>query len=163
MNRKEKINLGLSGAGQKEMKKIAARYPDKQSALLPILYLIQGEKGFISLEDQRAVANLLEMKPIKVRGVVEFYTMLRGEKCGRYLIQVCHTLSCSIMGAHTVIDIIRKKLGIEAGETTSDGKFTLIKVECLGSCGTAPVMQINDDYYENLNEQKINEILDSLE
>jgi NADH-quinone oxidoreductase subunit E len=163
MKRRENITLGLSAAGQKELKKITVSYPDKRSALLPILYLIQDEKGFINLEDQRAVAQMLQMPPMKVRGVVEFYTMLRGEKCGKYLIQVCNTLSCSIMGSHAVIDIIRKKLGTDIGETTSDGKFTLVKVECLGSCGTAPVMQINDDYYENLTEQKISEILDSLE
>jgi len=163
MKRKQDITLGLSAAGQKEIKKIISSYPDIRSTLMPLLFLIQNEKGFISIEDQRSVANLLSLPPMKVRGVVEFYTMFRGEKCGRHLIQVCHTLSCSIMGAHTVVDIIRKKLDLNIGETTPDGRFTLIKVECLGSCGTAPVMQINEDYYENLTEPKIIEILDSLE
>jgi NADH-quinone oxidoreductase E subunit len=154
--------LALSENGQKEIKKILAKYPDTQSALMPILYLVQEENGFISLKDQREISGLLEIPPMKVRGVVEFYTMFRGEKSGKYLIQVCHTLSCAIMGAHTVIDTIRDKLKIDIGETTKNGKFTLVKVECLGSCGTAPVMQINDDYYENLTEDKIHEILDSL-
>lgn len=163
MKQEKNITLGLSAAGQKDMKKILNSYPDKRSAIMPVLYLVQNEKGFISIQDQIQVAKLLSLPPMKVRGVVEFYTMLRGEKCGRHLIQVCHTLSCAIMGAHSVMDVIRKKLGIETGETTPDGKFTLIKVECLGSCGTAPVMQINDDYYENLTEAKILEILDSLE
>ncbi len=154
--------LKLSTNGKKELDNIFKRYPDKQSALMPILYLVQEEKGFINLENQREIAKLLEMPPMKVRGVVEFYTIFRGEECGKYLIQVCHTLSCAIMGAHTVVDVIRDKLGIDVGETTKDKKFTLIKVECLGSCGTAPMMQINDDYYENLTEEKIHEILDSL-
>ena len=163
MKKKQNITFGLSTIGQKQLKTILSGSPEKNTALLPILYLIQNEKGFISIEDQRSVAALLELPPMKVKGVVDFYTMLRGEKCGKYLIQVCHTLSCSIMGAHTVIDVIRKKLNINVGETTADGKFTLVKVECLGSCGTAPVMQINDDYYEQLTESKIIEILDSLE
>jgi NADH-quinone oxidoreductase E subunit len=155
--------LNLSDKGKKELADIMNRYPDKSSALMPVLHLVQEEKGRINLKDQLDIANLLEINPIKVRGVLEFYTMFRSEKCGKYLIQVCHTLSCEIMGAHTIVDVIRKKLGIDVGDTTKDGKFTLIKVECLGSCGTAPVMQINDDYYENLTKERVIEILDSLE
>ena len=154
--------LKLSEKGQHEVTRILARYPEEQSAMMPLLHLIQEDKGFISITDQLELAKLLRVPPMKVRGVVEFYTMFRGEKCGKYLIQVCHTLSCAILGAHTVVDVIRQKLGIDVGGTTKDGLFTLMKVECLGSCGTAPVMQINDDYYENLTEEKIIEILDSL-
>jgi len=158
-----KTALDLSSKGKKEIDDILKRYPDENSAIMPILFIIQDEKGFISLEDQLSVAKFLGIPPMKVRGVVEFYTMFRGEKCGRYLIQVCHTLSCALRGAHTIVDVIRKKLKIDVGETTKDGKFTLVKVECLGSCGTAPMMQINDDYYENLTEEKVEEILDSLD
>lgn len=154
--------LQLSANGKKELEKVFDRYPDKRSALMSVLYIVQEDKGFIDLKNQREIAKLLEIPPMKVRGVVEFYTMFRSEKCGKYLIQVCHTLSCSIMGAHTVVDIIKDKLKINVGETTKNGKFTLIKVECLGSCGTAPMMQINNDYYENLTKDKVIEILDSL-
>jgi NADH-quinone oxidoreductase E subunit len=155
--------IELSTKNLRELKKKLTQYPDKHSAILPILYLVQEEKGFVSLDDQREIAKLLEISTIKVKGVVDFYTMIRGEKCGKYLIQVCSTLSCSIRGSKNVIDIIKSRLKIDVGETTKDGRFTLTKVECLGSCGTAPVMQINDDYYENLTEAKIIKILDSLE
>jgi NADH-quinone oxidoreductase subunit E len=155
--------FNISDKGKKEINSLIEHYPEKGSALMPILYIIQEEKGYISINDQLEVAKFLEIAPMQVRGVVEFYTMFRSEKCGKYLIQVCHTLSCSIMGAHTVVDVLRNKLKIDVGETTKDGKFTLLKVECLGSCGTAPVMQVNNDYYENLTEEKILRILDSLE
>jgi len=89
--------------------------------------------------------------------------MFKKKPTGRYLIQVCSTLSCSLMGAEHIVEYLERKLGIKAGETTKDGKFTLMKVECLASCGTAPMMQINDDYYESLTEAKIDEILAGLE
>jgi len=97
-----------------------------------------------------------------VLGVASFYTMFKKEPTGRYLIQVCSTLSCSLMGAQSVVDYLERKLDIKCGGTTPDGKFSLVKVECLASCGTAPVMQINDDYYESLTEEKIDRILESL-
>jgi NADH-quinone oxidoreductase subunit E len=158
-----KIEVHASDKSKKEIQNILERYPDSRSALMPILFIIQDEKGFISIKDQLSIAKFLGIPPMKVRGVVEFYTMFRGEKCGKYLIQICHTLSCALMGAHAVVDVIREKLKIDVGETTKDGKFSLMKVECLGSCGTAPMMQINDDYYENLTKEKVIEILDSLD
>jgi NADH-quinone oxidoreductase E subunit len=100
--------------------------------------------------------------PARVCGVVSFYTMYNMKPIGRHHIQICRTLPCALGGAEKVTAFIKKKLGIEPGQTTPDGRFTLSEVECLASCGTAPMMQVNDDYYENLTEAKINEILDSL-
>ncbi|MBI5167708.1 MAG: NADH-quinone oxidoreductase subunit NuoE [candidate division NC10 bacterium] len=141
---------------------ILRRYPDKRSALLPILHLIQEEQGRLSDEAMVAVAELLGLKPVEVREVATFYTMFNFRPVGRYHIQVCHNLSCSLLGAESLIAHLEERLQIRAGETTPDNLFTLIKVECLGSCGTAPVMQINDDYYENLTKEKVDVILESL-
>jgi NADH-quinone oxidoreductase subunit E len=149
--------------GKKKIRELAGRYPDAQAATLPALWAAQEEAGWISPEVCTAVAELLGVTPAHVLGVASFYTMFKKATTGRYLIQVCSTLSCSLMGAESVVDYLERKLGIRCGETTPDGKFTLMKVECLASCGTAPVMQINDDYYESLTEAKIDEILAGLE
>lgn len=139
-----------------------SRYPKKEAAMLPVLYLAQQEFGYLSAEAIDYVAKLMGQSPARVHGVVSFYTMYNMKPIGRHHIQVCRTLSCALGGAEKITDFIKKKLAIELGQTTADGRFTLSEVECLASCGTAPMMQINDDYYENLNEEKVTEILDSL-
>jgi NADH-quinone oxidoreductase subunit E len=130
--------------------------------MLPVLYLAQQEFGYLSPEAIDYVAKLMGQSPARVHGVVSFYTMYNMKPIGRHHIQVCRTLSCALGGAEKITEFIKKKLAIELGQTTADGRFTLSEVECLASCGTAPMMQINDDYYENLNEEKVIEILDSL-
>jgi len=152
----------FSEAAKKELEEILKHYPDRQAAMLPVLHLAKREFKAITPEVMEYVASLLEVPPIKVMDTTSFYTMFPRQKEGKYVIQVCSTLSCSLMGAETVVDYLKKKLNIDVGQTTPDGKFTLKKVECLGSCGTAPVMQINDDYYESLTEEKIDKILESL-
>jgi len=147
---------------KKAVEEIVARYPRKEAAILPVLHLAQQEFGCISSEEEKLVAELLEVKPIKVREVVTFYTMLNREPLGKYHIQVCSNLSCSLLGAENMIDYLKKKLGIEVGETTQDKKFTLSTVECLGACEQAPCMMVNFDYYGYLDEKKIDEILNSL-
>ncbi len=139
-----------------------SRYPKKEAAMLPVLYLAQQEFGYLSAEAIEYVARLMGQSPAKVHGVVSFYTMYNMKPIGRHHIQVCRTLSCALAGAEKITDFIKNKLAIELGQTTADGRFTLSEVECLASCGTAPMMQINDDYYENLNEERVTEILDSL-
>jgi NADH-quinone oxidoreductase subunit E len=130
--------------------------------MLPVLYLAQQEFGHIGPEAIDYVAELMGQSPARVYGVVSFYTMFNMKPIGRYHIQVCRTLSCALGGAEKVTNFLRGKLSIDCGQTTSDGKFTLSEVECLASCGTAPMMQINDEYYENLTEEKITEILEGL-
>jgi NADH:ubiquinone oxidoreductase subunit E len=104
----------------------------------------------------------MEFSPALVASVASFYTMLNREPVGRHLIQVCTNISCSLLGAEHLLEYISRKLGIQPGETTPDGEFTLLEVECLGSCGTAPMMQVNDRYYENLTEEKADQILSGL-
>jgi NADH-quinone oxidoreductase subunit E len=101
--------------------------------------------------------------PAQVYGVVKFYTMYTMKPIGRHHIQVCRTLPCALRGAEKVTSFLKKSLGVECGQTTPDGRFTLSEVECLASCGTAPMMQVNDDYYENLTEERLTEILQQLE
>jgi NADH-quinone oxidoreductase E subunit len=139
-----------------------ARYPQKEAALLPVLYLAQQEFGHLGPEAIEYVAKLMGQAPARVHGVVSFYTMYNMKPIGRHHIQVCRTLSCALRGAEQVTDLLKKKLGIDCGQTTADGRFTLSEVECLASCGTAPMMQVNDDYYENLTEEKIGAILDGM-
>ena len=146
----------------KKFEETVSRYPKKEAAMLPVLYLAQQEFGYLSPEAIDYIAKLMGQAPARVHGVVSFYTMYNMKPIGRHHIQVCRTLSCALGGAEKITDFIKKKLAIELGQTTADGRFTLSEVECLASCGTAPMMQINDDYYENLNEEKVTEILDSL-
>jgi len=152
----------FSDRTKKRIDKIVARYPRKEAAILPVLHLAQQEFGHISDEEEKLVAELLGIKPIEVREVVTFYTMLNQRPVGKYHIQICSNLSCSLLGAESSIDYLKEKLGIELGETTEDKKFTLSTVECLGACEQAPCMMINFDYYGHLDKKKIDEILDNL-
>jgi NADH-quinone oxidoreductase subunit E len=144
------------------IQKIEARYPDRRSALLPALYLLQEKEGYITPEGMQALADHFGLSPMAVYEVATFYTMLRLQAVGNHHIQVCTNLSCSLLGGQHAAAYIAERLGISVGETTSDGAFTLSTAECLGSCGTAPMMQVNDLYYENLTRAKIDSILDGL-
>lgn len=141
---------------------ILKRYPTKRAALLPILWLIQDEEGQVSREAMEYAASYLDLSPSEVMGAVSFYTMFERRPIGRHHIQVCTNLCCKLRGADWLLDYIKKKLGIDVGETTKDGNFHLSTVECLGSCGTAPMMQIDKDYYENLNAEKVDKIISDL-
>jgi len=154
--------LQFSGPTQQRLAETLKLYPDKRAALLPALYLAQKEFGYLSQEAMQYVAGLLELTPAYVYGVSTFYTMYNKEPVGKYLVQVCTNLPCALMGAEHVVDYLSQKLGVKAGETTPDKKFTLLRVECLGACGAAPMMQINDAYYENLTREKIDQILREL-
>ena len=147
---------------KKKIEEIVARYPQKQAAILPILHITQQEFGSISAEEEKLVARTLGIKPISVRELVTFYTMLSRESLGKYHIQVCSNLSCSLLGAGNFVDYLVEKLGIEPGETTPDKKFTLSTVECLGACERAPCMLINFNYYGEMDPKKVDEILDGL-
>jgi NADH-quinone oxidoreductase subunit E len=154
--------LEFSPETYKKFEATVARYPKKEAALLPVLYLAQKEFGHLGSEAIEYVARLMEQAPARVLGVVSFYTLYNMKPIGRHHIQVCRTLPCALRGAEQVTLFLKQKLGIEPGQTTADGRFTLSEVECLASCGTAPMMQVNDDYYENLTAEKITEILDGL-
>jgi len=148
-------------ASTEKVKNILSHYPDKQSATLPLLHLAQLENGYISGAMINTVADLVDCHPAVVMDCVSFYTMFYTKPQGRHIIQVCQTLSCSLNGADALVDHVTDKCGIKPGETTEDGRFTLMKVECLGSCGTAPVVQINKEYHESLSQKLIDELLET--
>ena len=152
----------LSANSIKEIKEIAKRYPTTESALLPALYVAQREKGWLAKETMDDIADALELPRVRVYGVATFYTMYYKKPMGKYVIQVCTNVSCMITGGEEIFEHLKKKFGINSGETTGDGLFSLLEVECLGNCGNGPVMQINEDFYENLTIVKVNEIIEDL-
>ena len=157
--------ISFDPADQAKVKDMLARYPSDQreSAIMPALWLAQERFGFISQEAVELVARSIDVSETDVAVVATFYTMYHLEPVGRHVIQVCCTLSCSLMGAERIVKHLEKKLGIAAGETTKDGRFTLKKVECLASCGTAPMLQVNEAaFHENLDEAAVDRLLETL-
>ncbi|MFQ5901469.1 MAG: NADH-quinone oxidoreductase subunit NuoE [Thermodesulfobacteriota bacterium] len=147
---------------KEKIEDIVKIYPDKGSALLPALHAAQEKYGHLTKEAMEEVAEILAIPPIEVYEVATFYTMYNKKPVGKYHVQVCTNVSCSLLGSEHLLDFLERRLEIKAGETTRDNIFTLTAVECLGSCGTAPVVQINDTYYENLTEEKLDDILSKL-
>ena len=145
-----------------EIDDILARYPVKRSALIPLLYVAQRDKGHVAESDMKEIAGILGLTPPQVYETITFYTMFNLKPVGKFHIQVCKSLMCALVGSDAVIEWISKKLGIAPGATTPDGLFTLSTVECLAACGTGPMMQVNDDYYEQLSEEKVGRVLDDL-
>ncbi len=143
----------------KKIDKVKAKYPDPKSALLPALYIAQREFGWLSQEAMWCVAQTLNLPEAIVRGTASFYSMFKHKPVGRHLIQLCTNVSCMILGAEGLLDFLRTKYGLQTNGTTQDGRFSLVIMECIGACGTAPAMLVNTDFYENLTEQKIEEIL----
>ncbi len=143
----------------RKVEEIKKRYPTQMAAVLPVLWLAQQQFGWISEEVMRYVAGLLEVPFDHILGVVTFYTMYNKKPVGKYHIQVCGNVSCMLRGSDNLVEHLERKLGVKAGETTPDKMFTLDEVECLGSCGTAPMMQVNDDYYDNLTAEKVDRLL----
>ena len=156
------MSVAFSETARAEFERLLTRYPDRKAVILPALHLAQKEFGYVSDEAIVYIAGLVGLSPAKIEGVATFYTMYNRKPVGKYHVQICRNISCSLLGAEHLIEHVAKKLGVRPGETTPDGKFTLAKVECLGSCGTAPVMQVNDEYHENLTVESIDRILDQL-
>jgi NADH-quinone oxidoreductase subunit E len=146
-----------------ELDQVTTHYPQKRSASLMFLHALQERFGCITPEAMEWTAKKLGLEPINIYELVTFYPMFRQEKVGRYQIKVCRTLSCALGGSHALRDHLCKKLGLDASahgaQTTKDGKFTLEFVECLASCGTAPVVMVNEDFYEGVSTQKADEIV----
>jgi len=157
------VSPEYSAALRKKIDEVASLYPKKRAALLPVLHLVQQEVGFIAAAEEHFVAAALGLKPIKVREVVTFYTMFLRRPIGKYHLQVCSNLSCSLLGAGSLLDHLQRKLGIGVGETTADGRFTLSEVECLGACEQAPCLMVNFDYQGQMDKDKIDRLLESLE
>jgi NADH-quinone oxidoreductase subunit E len=144
--------------------KLTATYPAgmRSSLVLPLLHLMQEEKGHLTEADAIFIAEYLGVPAMQVKEALTWYSMFHRQPVGRHVVKVCRNIACSLMGAERLIGYLTKKLGIKEGETTADGRFTLLAVECLASCGTAPAMQVNDTYHERLTEEKIDRILKEL-
>lgn len=152
----------FSPATSRQFEEVLTRYPTKRAAILPTLWLAQGEFGYLSSEAVEYVAGLLDLSPATVQGVVTFYTMFATEPMGRFHVQVCTNLSCTLVGARTLVGRLEDKLGVKVGETTEDRAFSLSEVECLGSCGTAPVVQVNENYHERQTPDSVVHLIDRL-
>lgn len=154
--------FAFNEGARKQFDWLLKRYPTKQAVLLPALRLVETQLGFVNQEAMDYVAGELELPPSFVYGVFTFYSHYRREGEGKYIVMVCATLPCALRGACNIADVFKEELKLGMGETDAEKKFTLKKVECLGSCTTAPVAQINDDYFENLTPEKVKEIVQAL-
>jgi NADH-quinone oxidoreductase subunit E len=159
----EQGQIQFSEATLREYHEVLGRYPTRQAALLPTLWMAQREFGWISNEVEDYVARLMELPAAHVRAVVSFYTMFYRQPMGRWHLEVCTNLPCRLRGAEQIVDCISRKLNIGDGQTTADGKFSLNEVECLASCGTAPMLQLNHGrFYENLTPDTVAQLVDEL-
>jgi NADH-quinone oxidoreductase subunit E len=145
-----------------EVRRLQGLYPDKRGALLPVLHMAQDTFGYVSLEVQEYVAGLFDLAPSHVHEVVSFYTLYFQQPRGRHIVAVCHNLSCYLAGSRDILAHVKQRLGIDAGETTDDGRVTLQSVECLCACEAAPMMQVDDRYELNLTPEKVDRILEGL-
>ena len=152
----------FSPAVEAEIDRHLAKYPVMRSAILPLMFIVQRERGYLDPPGVSYLAKRLNLRITDIWEVATFYSMIHLKPIGKYPIQVCKTLSCKLLGSDKITQFCAEKLGIKVGETTADGRFSLSEVECLGSCGTAPMFQINFDYHENLTPEKVDEILESL-
>jgi len=154
--------LAFSPEQLAEVRRLQSLYPDQRGALLPVLHMAQDTFGYVSLEAEEYVAGLFDLSPAHVHEVVTFYTLYFREPKGRHVVAVCHNLSCHLAGAPEILAHVKQRLGIEAGETTPDGRVTLQAVECLCACEAAPMMQVDDRYELNLTTEKVDRILEGL-
>ncbi len=145
-----------------KLKQLVAKYPNSNSAVMPALYLVQEELGSLTKEGIAWVAEQLSMPAVQVMEVASFYTMYYKKPVGRYHVQVCRTLSCMVRGAPELTATLEKKFGCHAHQVTKDGMFSFEEVECLGSCGTAPMCQVNDRFFENLDSEKLSALLEEI-
>ena len=147
-----------------EFEKLRERFPVgfESSLVLPCVRRIQEDRGYVADSDIEELAAYLEVPQIQIEEVLSFYTMFRRKPIGRWHLQFCHNVSCSMNGAERILEHVEKRLGLKPGETTPDGRFTLSVVECLGSCGTAPMMMVNEGYHEDLTREKVDELLEGL-
>jgi len=152
----------LSETACRQIQALISKYPRKRSALIPSLQIAQKEIGYLNHDAMQEIARMFELSPNEVHEVISFYTMFYRKPVGKYVILVCTNISCLLCNAEEILAHLTRKLGIKPGETTPDNKYTLMEVECLGSCGTSPVIQINEDYYEDLTPEKLDRILEGL-
>jgi NADH-quinone oxidoreductase subunit E len=154
--------VSFSPAQLAEVRRLQALYPERRAALLPVLRLAQETFGYIAPEVETYVAELFELSPAHVHEVVTFYTLFFQAPVGRHVVAVCHNLTCSLLGAEDILAHLQARLGIEAGETTPDGRVTLLRVECLCACEVGPMMQVDDEYVGPLTRDRVDRVLEDL-
>ncbi|MFQ5698600.1 MAG: NADH-quinone oxidoreductase subunit NuoE [Myxococcota bacterium] len=148
---------------REQIQALMSRYPEPRGALLPAIHRVQAEQGWVSLSQAEELAELFELHPVDVQEVLSFYNMFYTAPQGRHHVYVCTNLPCSLRGGRSLLKMLEAHLGVRAGQTTRDGRITLGCEECLGSCGTAPVLRIGTTYHENLDAQRVRELVDGLE
>ncbi len=153
------MTFALTPDRERELEALLPKYPTRMAVCIPLLHLCQDQLGYVNDEVVDFVAKKLDLPPAHVKGVVTFYTLFNQKPVGKHQVWVCKTLPCALRGAGDVLHQCERKLGIHAGETTKDGKVTLRTAECLASCGTAPMMQVDKEYFENLTPERVDEIL----
>jgi NADH-quinone oxidoreductase subunit E len=156
------MTFALSPEHERQLEALLPKYPTKMAALIPALHICQEEHGFIDEEIMLFLAHRLDVPPAHVKGVVTFYTLFNQHPVGEHQVWVCKTLPCALRGSLGILAHCEKRLGIHHGETTKDGKFTLRTAECLASCGTAPMMQVDKIYFENLTPERVDQIFEGL-
>lgn len=152
----------LTEASITEIKEKAAKYPQRKSAILPALTVAYRQVGHVDNEIYKEISKIINIPVVEIAEAATFYTMFPKKPRGKYLLQVCNNISCALRGSDSMIKHLEDKLEIKLGETTDDNMFTLIGVECLGSCATAPMIQVNLDYKENLDKEKVDALIDEL-
>ncbi|HXG39030.1 MAG TPA: NADH-quinone oxidoreductase subunit NuoE [Bacteroidota bacterium] len=152
----------LSEQNLQKLEELKKKYPTTKALVLPVLWMVQEEHGYISIDAMKYVAQLLNVPYSHIYGVVTFYTMFHSKPIGKHHIEVCTNVSCMLRGSKKIVHHLEQKLGIKMGQTSADRKWTLSEVECMGSCGTAPMFAIGEEYYENLTLDKVDKIVDSL-
>jgi len=153
----------LSEENKNKVEELRKRYPTAQALVLPVLWMIQEQEGYISEDSMKYAGMLLNIPYSHILGVVTFYTMLEKKSAAKHHIEVCTNVSCMLRGSGKILEHIEKRLGIKAGEVSQDKKWKLSEAECMGSCGTAPMLAIGDEYYENLTLEKVDKLIDSLQ
>jgi NADH-quinone oxidoreductase E subunit len=152
----------FSDEAVKRVAELKKKYPDVKSAVMPALYVAQEELGYLNQDAVEWVAEQVGMPPVHVKELVTFYTMYYSKPVGKYHFQVCRTLSCALRGSKELMELLHEKFGTLPNEVTADGMWSYEPVECLGSCGTAPMCEINDHFFENLTPQKLSEIIEKI-
>lgn len=152
--------MALSEQVKKTIHGIRHQFPTEQALLIPALHEVQNEQGWVSIESMKEIGEFLHLPLSKVREVASFYTMFKLQPQGKVDLQICTNISCWLNGADKLVDCAKKKLHVSNGGTTKDGNFTLTQVECLAACGTAPAIMINEDYFENVDEAQLVQLID---
>jgi NADH-quinone oxidoreductase subunit E len=152
----------FSAEGEARLQHLVSIYPQKRSALIPMLLLAQKEQGYVTMEAMEYIARILDLSASEVESTMSFYTLLRRKPAGKYHLLICTNLACMLRGSDDIEASVKRKLGVELGQVTADGLFSAIEFECLGSCTTAPAMQVNGEFHENLDVPKVEALIDEL-